>query len=188
MVGSYVESLAVSRPLGSRPAFLGVKLISEDLGEAKAYEGSRLHSLLARRELDGEPIFLNFTHSPEALLRAFTGEGISVRWDLFPPRIEEAHLVVMAELESYEEGNPAKMLLRLGEEWVDESSAFPLTRATGLVAEILIELSRLNFGDREEREELLAILKRRLRRVTDSKEIFELLEKAEERVRENWRR
>ncbi|MGB9726090.1 MAG: hypothetical protein ACP5O5_04210 [Fervidicoccaceae archaeon] len=187
LLGSYVESLVVSKYLENMPAFLGVKLTTEDSGVAFVYKGTRLHYLMTRGLFRGENLFLNFTHSSEVLIRAFIGEEVKVNWNEFPPRIEGAHLIVRASVEKHDSGDPIKVYLKLYEEWVDESSVFPLTRVTGLVTEALIELSRLGIGDSENRERSLNFFKERLIRVSGREELLELLKKAEEEARSKWK-
>ncbi|MEM0198485.1 MAG: DUF447 family protein [Fervidicoccaceae archaeon] len=184
--GFYVESLALHRALGNRPAFLGVKILSEKEGEANVYPGSRIYSLLLSNfGLVEKEIFLNFTSSPGLLLNAFEGSRVKIHWEEYPPRIEGAYMIVRAVVESAAMGDPAKIILSLEEEWIDENSVFPLTRATGLMIEALIEASRFDIGRREERIRNFLLFIDRLKRVAEDETLLSALEKIEGRARKN---
>lgn len=183
LIGCYVESIVVTRLLGKKPAFLGIKLLSEDKGVSLIYKGSRLYSLLKEGSLKGEDFFLNFTHSPETLLKIFTSNEVEVDWNSFPPKIEKASLIVRASIEDYEIGEPIKVFFKLWEEWIDEDAIFPLTRVTGLVIEALIELSRLKIGEREVREKNYRFFEERLLRIMENENLLKLLSKAKDEAR-----
>uniref|UniRef100_A0A7J3SLJ2 DUF447 family protein n=1 Tax=Fervidicoccus fontis TaxID=683846 RepID=A0A7J3SLJ2_9CREN len=187
LVGYYVESVALLEGMDCSPSFLGIKILSEKRGEAKIYPGHKFYPILFDSEkLHGKKIFLNFTYSPKTILGVFNGEN-DICIEGYPPTIRESYLIVEGIVDNILPGNPTKLYLILGKEWVDEDNLRPLSRATGLLVESLIELSRIGIGDKKERLKAYSFFLERLGKVTADSKIFEGLSEAERRARENDR-